>query len=38
VTAEELSMEEAFQLTVPRKFPLEAVVEPRLPDRLYTGA
>ena len=38
VTAEELSMEETFVLTMPRKFPLNAVVEPRLPARLYMGA
>jgi typhasterol/6-deoxotyphasterol 2alpha-hydroxylase len=36
-TAEELSMEEAFQLKAPRKFPLKAVAEPRLPARLYTA-
>ncbi|KAJ1289837.1 hypothetical protein BS78_02G195500 [Paspalum vaginatum] len=35
VTAEELNMEETYRLTMPRKFPLEAVVEPRLPARLY---
>ncbi|KAL6655503.1 hypothetical protein ACP70R_006329 [Stipagrostis hirtigluma subsp. patula] len=38
VTEEELSMEETYLLAVPRKVPLEAVVEPRLPARLYTGA
>ncbi|CAL5074094.1 unnamed protein product [Urochloa decumbens] len=38
VTAEELSMEETFLLAVPRKFPLEATVEPRLPAHLYMGA
>ncbi|ONM22197.1 cytochrome P450 12 [Zea mays] len=38
VTAEELSMDEAFKLAVPRKFPLMVVAEPRLPARLYTGA
>ncbi|CAN6167099.1 unnamed protein product [Urochloa humidicola] len=38
VTAEELSMEETFLLAVPRKFPLEAMVEPRLPAHLYMGA
>ncbi|TVU09718.1 hypothetical protein EJB05_43211, partial [Eragrostis curvula] len=34
---EELNMEETFLLAMPRKVPLEAVVEPRLPARLYTG-
>ncbi|CAL5088132.1 unnamed protein product [Urochloa decumbens] len=38
VTAEELSMEETFLLAVPRKCPLEATVEPRLPAHLYMGA
>jgi len=38
VTVEELSMEETFLLAVPRKFPLEATVEPRLPARLYMSA
>ncbi|CAN6167100.1 unnamed protein product [Urochloa humidicola] len=38
VTAEELSMEETFLLAVPRKFLLEAMVEPRLPVHLYMGA
>ncbi|RCV44717.1 hypothetical protein SETIT_9G396900v2 [Setaria italica] len=33
--AEELSMEETFSLTVPRRVPLEAVAEPKLPDHLY---
>jgi cytochrome P450 len=37
VTVEDLSMEETFLLAMPRKFPLEATVEPRLPDHLYTG-
>ena len=36
VAAEELSMEEKFGLAVPRKVPLEAVAEPRLPAHLYT--
>ena len=36
-TAAELSMEEVFVLAMPRKFPLKAVVEPRLPARLYMG-
>uniref|UniRef100_A0A0E0HZD2 Uncharacterized protein n=1 Tax=Oryza nivara TaxID=4536 RepID=A0A0E0HZD2_ORYNI len=35
VTAGELSMEEIFGLTMPRKIPLLAVVKPRLPDHLY---
>ncbi|CAD6219071.1 unnamed protein product [Miscanthus lutarioriparius] len=35
VTKEELSMEEIFGLSTPRKFPLEAVVEPKLPAHLY---
>ncbi|RLN17616.1 cytochrome P450 71A1-like [Panicum miliaceum] len=35
VAAEELSMEETFGLTVPRKVPLEAVAEPKLPAHLY---
>ncbi|EEC84206.1 hypothetical protein OsI_30610 [Oryza sativa Indica Group] len=34
VTAGELSMEEIFGLTMPRKIPLLAV-KPRLPDHLY---
>lgn len=38
VTVEELSMEETFLLAVPRKFPLAATGEPRLPARLYMGA
>ncbi|RLN33027.1 flavonoid 3' [Panicum miliaceum] len=38
VTVEDLSMEETFQLVMPRKFPLEVTVEPRLPARLYMGA
>ena len=33
--AEELSMEETFGLTVPRRVPLEAVAEPKLPAHLY---
>ncbi|KAL8090484.1 hypothetical protein AgCh_039799 [Apium graveolens] len=32
---EELNMEEAFGLSIPRKVPLVAVVEPRLPSHLY---
>jgi typhasterol/6-deoxotyphasterol 2alpha-hydroxylase len=34
----ELSMEEIFGLSTPRKFPLEAVVEPKLPAHLYAEA
>ncbi|KAG2643689.1 trimethyltridecatetraene synthase-like [Panicum virgatum] len=37
VTKEELSMEEIFGLSTPRKFPLEAVVEPKLPAHLYAA-
>ncbi|EER98975.1 cytochrome P450 71A1 [Sorghum bicolor] len=37
MTKEELSMEEVFGLSTPRKFPLQAVVEPKLPARLYTA-
>ncbi|KAK1626755.1 hypothetical protein QYE76_001070 [Lolium multiflorum] len=33
---EELNMEEIFGMTTPRKFPLEAVVEPKLAAHLYT--
>ncbi|KAL6655502.1 hypothetical protein ACP70R_006328 [Stipagrostis hirtigluma subsp. patula] len=36
VTKEELSMEETYVFTTPRKVPLEAVVQPRLPVHLYT--
>jgi cytochrome P450 len=35
MAVEELSMEEIFLLAVPRKNPLEAVVEPRLQSHLY---
>jgi cytochrome P450 len=35
VTKDELSMEEIFGLSTPRKFPLEAVVNPKLPAHLY---
>ncbi|RLN38617.1 cytochrome P450 71A1-like [Panicum miliaceum] len=38
VAAEELSMEETFGLTVPRRVPLEAVAEPKLPAHLYAVA
>ncbi|KAK5824814.1 trimethyltridecatetraene synthase-like [Gossypium arboreum] len=33
--AEELSMDEVYGLATPRKFPLDAVIEPRLPLHLY---
>mgnify|MGYP004711060995 FL=1 len=33
---EELDMEEIFGLSTPRKFPLVAAVEPRLPHYLYS--
>lgn len=36
VAAEELGMDEVFGLTTSRKFPLEAVLEPKLPAHLYT--
>ncbi|KAE8774113.1 cytochrome P450 71A1-like [Hordeum vulgare] len=35
---EELSMEETFGLTTPRKFPLEVVFEIKLPAHLYAGS
>lgn len=35
IAAGELSMEEIFGLTMPRKIPLLAVVKPRLRDHLY---
>lgn len=35
MTPENLNMEEIFGLSTPRKFPLAAVVEPRLPLNLY---
>jgi hypothetical protein len=35
MTKEELSMEEIFGLSTPRKFPVEAVVVPKLPAQLY---
>ncbi|CAM0884571.1 unnamed protein product [Alopecurus aequalis] len=38
VTKEEMNMEEIFGLSTPRKFPLEAHVEPRLPAHLYAEA
>ncbi|KAK1314305.1 Flavonoid 3'-monooxygenase [Acorus calamus] len=34
---EELNMEEIFGLSTPRKYPLVAVAEPRLPEFLYEG-
>ena len=37
MTKEELSMEGIFGLSTPRKFPLEAVVEPKLPAHLYAA-
>uniref|UniRef100_A0A0E0M1R2 Cytochrome P450 n=1 Tax=Oryza punctata TaxID=4537 RepID=A0A0E0M1R2_ORYPU len=37
VSAGELSMEEVFGLSTPRKIPLEAVAKPKLPAHLYTG-
>ncbi|KAL5222136.1 hypothetical protein ABZP36_026849 [Zizania latifolia] len=36
MTKEELSMDEVFGLSTTRKYPLEVVVEPRLPAHLYT--
>ncbi|RLM85860.1 cytochrome P450 71A1-like isoform X1 [Panicum miliaceum] len=38
MTKEELNMEEIFGLSTPRKFPLEAVVKPKLPAHLYAEA
>ncbi|TKW33353.1 hypothetical protein SEVIR_2G228566v4 [Setaria viridis] len=38
MTEENLCMEETYQLTLPRKVPLEAIVEPKLPAMLYAGA
>ncbi|XP_038985407.1 trimethyltridecatetraene synthase-like [Phoenix dactylifera] len=35
VKVEELSMEEIYGLSTPRKVPLEAVIEPKLPAHLY---
>jgi typhasterol/6-deoxotyphasterol 2alpha-hydroxylase len=35
MTKEELSMVEVFGLSTPRKFPLQVVVEPKLPDHVY---
>lgn len=36
MAADQLSMDEVFGLTTSRKFPLEAVLEPKLPAHLYT--
>ncbi|CAN6167038.1 unnamed protein product [Urochloa humidicola] len=38
ISKEKLCMDEIYQLTMPRKIPLEALVEPRLPSNLYTEA
>ncbi|CAL5081649.1 unnamed protein product [Urochloa decumbens] len=38
IVEEELSMEEVFLLAMPRKNPLEAIIEPRLLSRMYMGA
>ncbi|CAN6196088.1 unnamed protein product [Urochloa humidicola] len=38
VSREKLCMDEIYQLAMPRKIPLEALVEPRLPSHLYTRA
>ncbi|KAK1619572.1 hypothetical protein QYE76_025089 [Lolium multiflorum] len=38
MATEELSMEEIFGLSTPRKFPVEAVVDPKLAAHLYTEA
>lgn len=35
IKREDLSMEEIFGLSTPRKEPLEVVVEPKLPEHLY---
>ncbi|KAL6838248.1 hypothetical protein ACP4OV_031920 [Aristida adscensionis] len=35
MTADKLNMEEKFRISMPRKVPLEAVAEPRLPAHLY---
>ncbi|KAL6838262.1 hypothetical protein ACP4OV_031934 [Aristida adscensionis] len=37
VVAEDLSMDEKYGLSMPRKVPLEAVMEPKLPPHLYIG-
>jgi hypothetical protein len=36
VRKEELSMEEIFGLSTPKKYPLVAVAEPRLPAHVYS--
>ncbi|KAL6656084.1 hypothetical protein ACP70R_006910 [Stipagrostis hirtigluma subsp. patula] len=36
MTKEELSMEEIFGLSTPRKFPLEVIVEPKISTHLYS--
>ncbi|XP_006342921.1 cytochrome P450 71A1-like [Solanum tuberosum] len=36
MTPEELNMEEVFGLSTPKKFPLSAVIEPRLSSKLYS--
>ncbi|CAL5081650.1 unnamed protein product [Urochloa decumbens] len=36
MAVEHLNMEETFLLALPRKVPLEAIIEPKLMDRLYT--
>uniref|UniRef100_A0A0E0M1R3 Reverse transcriptase zinc-binding domain-containing protein n=1 Tax=Oryza punctata TaxID=4537 RepID=A0A0E0M1R3_ORYPU len=38
MTKEQLSMEEIFGLSTPRKFPLDVVVESKLPAHLYASA
>ncbi|CAL5088134.1 unnamed protein product [Urochloa decumbens] len=38
VSKKKLCMDEIYQLAMPRKIPLEAIVQPRLPSYLYTGA
>ncbi|KAL6846499.1 hypothetical protein ACP4OV_023947 [Aristida adscensionis] len=37
MTKEELSMEEIFGLSTPRKFPLQVITEPKLPVHLYAA-
>jgi hypothetical protein len=37
VAPEDVSMEEFFGLSMSRKVPLVAIVEPRLPEHLYAG-
>ncbi|PVH64478.1 hypothetical protein PAHAL_2G279600 [Panicum hallii] len=38
MTKEDLCMEESYKLSLPRKVPLEAIVEPKLPALVYAGA